>query len=101
MKISISVPYLCTSPRDVIYYLEIPSHIGKCLLDLKFCKNAGYFDKMCINGCAEEQVDSSPCRAVVDHYFITQKEVPHLEKCTPKSQILSKEHDKQTVDFGG
>lgn len=37
-----------------------------------------------------------PCRAVVDHYFITQKEVPHLEKCTPKSQILSEEHHKQT-----
>jgi len=46
-----------------------------------------------------------PSRAVVDHYFITQKEVPHLEKCTPKSQILGKEHhkqtNKQTVDFGG
>ncbi len=41
-------------------------------------------------------------RAMVDHYFITQKEVPHLEKfCTPKSQMLSKAHHKQTVDFGG
>jgi hypothetical protein len=38
---------------------------------------------------------------MVDHYFILQKEVPYLEKFTPKSQILSKEHHKQTVDFGG
>jgi hypothetical protein len=101
MKISISAPYKCKSPCDVIYYPEIRSHFGKCLSDLKFCKSPGYFDKMCINGCADEQVESSRAVPWCITILLRRTKYPIWRNALPNLKFWAKSTTNKRWILGG